>query len=94
MRAKCRSAPLKRPACYSQNMPREKRPRDPNTLAHYTVGRLTGEIKAPPTTEAKDPAAVAAGSKGGKKGGKARALSLTGKKRTAIARRAARARWK
>jgi hypothetical protein len=73
-------------------MAREKRPRDPNALAHYTVGRLTGEIE-PPATEAKDPAAVSAGSKGGKKGGKARAAALPRKKRAEIARKAAAARW-
>jgi hypothetical protein len=43
---------------------------------------------------AKDPAKQAAGLKGGAKGGRRRARRLSGKKRTEIARKAARARWK
>jgi hypothetical protein len=41
----------------------------------------------------KNPAAVALGRLGGLKGGKARARKLTPKQRSAIARRAAAARW-
>lgn len=41
----------------------------------------------------KDPAAVALGRLGGKKGGKARAAKLTPAQRSEIARRAAAARW-
>jgi hypothetical protein len=41
----------------------------------------------------KNPAAVALGRLGGLKGGKARAQKLTPKQRSAIARRAAAARW-
>src|SRR5262249_27186721 len=41
----------------------------------------------------KNPAAVALGRRGGLKGGKARAEKLTPEERTAIARRAAVARW-
>lgn len=41
----------------------------------------------------KDPAAVALGRLGGKKGGKARAAKLTAAQRSEIARRAAAARW-
>ncbi len=43
--------------------------------------------------EGKNPAAVELGRLGGQKGGKARAASLTAKERSAIARRAAKARW-
>jgi len=43
--------------------------------------------------EGKNPAAVALGKLGGKKGGLARAKSLSPAKRTAIARAAAKARW-
>jgi hypothetical protein len=43
---------------------------------------------------AKNPAAVALGRKGGLKGGKARAESLSAAERTRIARKAAKARWK
>ena len=42
----------------------------------------------------KVPAAVRAGRLGGLKGGKARAKSLTPRKRRAIAKKAAKARWK
>ena len=42
----------------------------------------------------KNPAAVALGKLGGAKGGKARAAKLSAAKRTAIAKKAARARWK
>lgn len=41
----------------------------------------------------KDPAKVASGIKGGSKGGHARAKTLTAKKRSAIAKKAAQARW-
>jgi hypothetical protein len=41
----------------------------------------------------KNPAAVALGRMGGLKGGKARAASLTPKRRKAIAKKAAKARW-
>ncbi len=43
--------------------------------------------------EGKNPAAVALGKLGGKKGGKARAEKLSPAKRKAIARKAAKARW-
>jgi len=43
---------------------------------------------------AKNPAAVALGRKGGLKGGKARAESLSAAERARIARKAAKARWK
>lgn len=43
--------------------------------------------------EGKNPAAVALGRLGGLKGGKARAKKLTAKKRTEIAKKAAKARW-
>lgn len=44
--------------------------------------------------EGKNPAAVALGRLGGLKGGAARARSLSAKKRSEIAKKAARARWK
>lgn len=74
-----------------------KRPRDPNQLAKLIVDIVTGEIPVEPKSsadEGKDPAAVALGRKGGLKGGKARADSLSAKKRSEIARLAAQARWK
>ena len=45
-------------------------------------------------SEGKDPKAVRAGKLGGIKGGKARAQSLSPKKRKEIAKKAAEARWK
>jgi hypothetical protein len=71
-----------------------KRPRDPNQLAKLIVDMATGN--APPETRAddgKNPAAVALGRLGGRKGGAARAAALTPKKRREIARKAATARW-
>ena len=43
--------------------------------------------------DAKNPAAVALGRMGGLKGGKARAESLSAKRRSEIAKKAARSRW-
>jgi len=54
----------------------------------------TGELDDVKTDDGKDPAAVALGRKGGLKGGKARAKKLTAKERSAIAKKAANARWK
>jgi hypothetical protein len=76
---------------------KQKRPRDPNQLAKLIVDIVTGETPDDSTDDAdegKDPAAVALGRKGGLKGGKARANSLSAKKRSEIARLAAQARWK
>lgn len=49
---------------------------------------------APEPEREKNPAAVALGRLGGKKGGKARAEALTSKRRSEIAKRAAETRWK
>lgn len=71
-----------------------KRPRDLNQLAKLIVDMATGE--APPETttdDGKNPAAVALGRLGGKKGGRARAKSLSRKRRIEIARKAAQKRW-
>jgi hypothetical protein len=62
---------------------------DINQLAARIVEEATTEKKAPE----KNPAAVALGRLGGLKGGKARAESLTAKKRKEIAQKAAKARW-
>jgi len=53
----------------------------------------TGEVKDTNPNEGKNPNAVALGRLGGLKGGKARAASLTPKKRKQIAKKAAKARW-
>jgi hypothetical protein len=70
-----------------------KRPRDVNALAKLIADVATGQAELPKTDEGKDPAAVALGRKGGLKGGKARAASLTKKRRSEIAKAAARKRW-
>lgn len=61
---------------------------DLNQTAFNIVQQSTGQA-AP----AKNPAAVALGRLGGLKGGKARAQSLSAKKRKEIARKAAVKRW-
>ncbi len=72
---------------------RSRRPRDPNQLGKLIVDIATGEIEDAPEDGGKDPAAVALGRKGGLKGGKARAESMTPEQRSEAAKRAARARW-
>lgn len=62
--------------------------RDPNEMAAQIVQDATGF-----THDGKNPAAVLLGRMGGLKGGAARAKSLSAKKRSAIARKAAKARW-
>lgn len=69
-----------------------KRPRDLNRLAASIVEAATeGEPEV--TGDEKNPAAVALGRLGGKKGGIARAKSLSPERRQEIARKAAEARW-
>lgn len=77
--------------------------RDPHLWASDVVSTATGQ---PPTkglvrevlarqaaAQSKNPAAVALGKLGGKKGGKARAAALNPKTRAEIARKGAEARW-
>ena len=74
-----------------------KRPRDLNQWAKRMVDVATGEAsdRGPtPEEEGKDPAAVSLGRRGGLKGGKARAGSMTPERRAEIARRAAAKRWR
>ena len=70
-----------------------KRPRDPNQLAKSIIDIATGEKPdrdPTPEEQGKDPAAVAMG----KKGGAARAAGMTAERRSAIAKKAAKSRWK
>lgn len=71
---------------------------DVNQIAHSIIAEATGDYHPSETTDphvsTKDPAAVALGRKGGLKGGKARAASMTKKQRSAVAEIAASARWK
>ena len=63
---------------------------DENVAAFGVVDRLTSSAAS---ERKKNPAAVALGSLGGRKGGKARAAKLTAQRRQEIAKQAARARW-
>jgi len=75
----------------------EKRPSDVNQLAHHLVALSTEESQdvVVPATSAQISLVMAElGRKGGKIGGKRRMKTMTAKKRKAIARKAARARWK
>ena len=72
----------------------KKRPRDLNQPAATIADATTGHKPEAQTAAAeKNPAAVALGRLGGKKGGKARADKLTPEERRAMARKAAAARW-
>jgi hypothetical protein len=67
----------------------KKLPRDVNSRAN-AIGKIaTGETILP-----EESAKATAGRKGGAKGGRARAGSLTESQRKAIAKKAAAARWK
>ncbi len=72
---------------------KSKRPRDTNQLAKFIADLATGEIEQPKTDDGKNAAAVALGRMGGLKGGKARAESMTAKRRAEIAKKAAASRW-
>jgi hypothetical protein len=73
------------------------RPRDPVQLGKLIGDILTGQVEdragPVPIDPNKDPAAVALGRKGGLKGGRARADSLTPEQRKKLAQDAARKRW-
>ena len=68
----------------------QKRPADTVANAIRVAKILTGEIEEDMGDSGKDKAAQALG----RKGGKARAANMTPEERTAIARQAARARWR
>ena len=77
-----------------------KRPRDPNLLARSVMEDLIGEkmdgaplVKPVEKPDTRNPAAVALSKLGASKGGKARAKTLSPRKRKLIAKRAAEARW-
>jgi len=74
----------------------KKLPRDANQRAHEVARLLTGEATVPSDPERSPVSAYLAeiGRKGGLRGGLARAKALSAKKRSAIAAKASRARWK
>jgi hypothetical protein len=63
-----------------------------NQKAKFLDNPINGDTATIVSRE-KNPAAVALGRLGGLKGGKARAEKLSARKRTAIAKKAAQARW-
>jgi hypothetical protein len=68
---------------------RSRKPRDLNRLAASIVGEATDEREPEPESQQ-----TQAGRQGGLKGGRTRAERLSAERRSAIARKAARARWK
>jgi len=70
-----------------------KLPADTNKRAKSIVDIATGEDQSTQPIDEVKAAAAALGRLGGLKGGKARAKSLTAKKRSEIAKKAAAARW-
>lgn len=71
-----------------------KRPRDTNQLAKFIVDVTTGQVELPDPDAGKNPAALALSKLGASKGGKARAEKLSAATRKAIAKKAAKARWR
>ena len=72
------------------NRSRKPSSEDLNEVAARIVAQVAGEK---PPERPKNPAAVALGRLGGLKGGKARAKSLSPRKRREIAKKAANQRW-
>jgi len=70
----------------------KKRPRDLNQLA-AKITEIATEGDNPEAQSSKNPAAVALGRLGGRKGGLARATKLSALQRSQIAKKAAAARW-
>jgi hypothetical protein len=75
-------------------MPTRSSKLDLNQLAKAIVDEATGDAPKTDAPPAKNQAAVELGKLGGKKGGAARAISLTPEKRSEIAKKAAQSRWK
>jgi hypothetical protein len=69
------------------------RPRDPAQLAKLIVDIATGEIEDR-VEDNRNSAAVERGKRGGMKGGLSRAKALTAERRSEIAKKAAKTRWK
>lgn len=70
-------------------------PCDTNLLAHKVLQIAIGEdVEPEKPNDGKDPAAVALGRRGGLVGGKARWEGVSKKKRSELARKAAKSRWK
>jgi hypothetical protein len=74
-------------------MAKKIRDRDTNKKAKQIVDLATGETSENTPTDAIKAAAAALGRKGGLKGGPARAQALSDEEKSAIAKKAAAARW-
>ena len=87
-------------------MPKHSRNEDPNLFAKNVLDNIIAKYDPDsipsvvpdfagqePEDSGKNPAAVALGKLGGRKGGLARAASMSPKKRSQAARKAAKARW-
>ena len=87
--------PTRRPSPHIRFMPKRssKKREDLNETATRVVRVATGVAPGNAPRPEKNPAAVALGRLGGKKGGKARAAKLTAEERRAIAVKAAQSRW-
>jgi hypothetical protein len=72
---------------------KKKAPVELNKLAAFIVDQATNEEPQPEEKPTKNQAAVELGRLGGLKGGTARAKKLTAKRRTEIAKKAAKTRW-
>lgn len=72
---------------------RSSTPRDANQVAKDILDQITGDAPKEDLPPVKNESAVALGRLGGKKGGAARAKSMSSERRVEIARKAARARW-
>lgn len=75
---------------------KNKRTKDENILAKNLIDDIIDETESEDFDKEKpqkNPAAVALGRLGGKKGGKARAKALSPERRKEIAQKAAKARW-
>ena len=91
-------------ACVGKHRPKKKTRRDIADVARSIVEQATGEklsggplpkhTEEPAEPDTRNQAAVELSKLGASKGGKARAKKLSASKRKAIAKRAARARWR
>jgi hypothetical protein len=75
---------------------KQDRPKDVNQLAHHLVNISTTDKDqsiTPPTKEQVSLLMSELGRRGGKVGGKRRLETMTAKKRSEVAKRAAKARW-
>lgn len=84
----CHNRTMPKRSSKPQEQPSQAPMRDASEVAARIVEMIAQE------QQGKNPYAVALGRLGGQKGGKARAAKLSAKKRTDIARHAAKARWK